>query len=80
MIIERTASEFVIRFPFTTDTERMQDIIDYLRYKELTANYSIAQSEVDTLAQTINRKWWEQNQSKFDRIISTADLWDMQEM
>ena len=66
MIIERTASEFVIRFPFTADSERMQDMIDYLRFKELTANYSVNQSEVDNLAQAINRKWWKQNQMKFD--------------
>ena len=66
MIIERTASEFVIRFPFTTDSEQMQDVIDYLRYKELTSKYSVAQSEVDILAQTINRNWWEQNQLKFE--------------
>ena len=66
MIIERTASEFIIRFPFTADRERMQDVIDYLRYKELTANYSGAQSEVDDLAQASNRKWWEQNLSKFE--------------
>ena len=66
MIIERTANEFVIRFPFTADRERMQDVIDYLRYRELTDNYSVAQSEVDALAQAINRKWWEQNRSKFD--------------
>ena len=66
MIIERTANEFVIRFPFTADSERMQDMIDYLRYKELTANYSVAQSEVDNLAQAINKKWWEQNRMKFD--------------
>jgi hypothetical protein len=66
MIIERTANEFVIRLPVTTNSERMQDMIDYLRYKELTANYSIAQAEVDNLAQSINRKWWEQNRLKFD--------------
>ena len=66
MIVERTTSEFVIRFPFTANTERMQDMIDYLRYKELTANYSVMQSEVDSLAQAINRKWWEQNKSKFE--------------
>ena len=66
MVIERTASEFVIRFPFTTNSERMQDMIDYLRYKELTANYSVLQSDVDSLAQTINRKWWEQNRLKFE--------------
>jgi len=65
MIIERTANEFVIRFPFTADRERMQDIIDYLRYKELTANYIVPQSEVDKLAQSINKNWWEQNKSKF---------------
>ena len=66
MIIERTSNEFVIRFPFTTDSERMQDVIDYLRYKELTTDYSVVQQEVDALAQAINRKWWEQNRSKFE--------------
>jgi len=66
MIIERTTDEFVIRFPFTTNNERMQDMIDYLRFKELTADYSVIQSEVDQLAKAINRRWWEQNQSKFE--------------
>jgi len=66
MVIERTANEFVIRFPFTTNSERMQDMIDYLRFKELTVGYSVAQSEVDQLAKAINKNWWEQNQSKFE--------------
>jgi len=66
MVIERTANEFVIRFPFTTNSERMQDMIDYLRFKELTAGYSVAQSEVNQLAKSINKNWWEQNQSKFE--------------
>jgi hypothetical protein len=67
MVIERTAGEFVIRFPFTANTERMQDMIDYLRYKELTANYSVVQSEVDNLAREINRNWWKQNAAKFEK-------------
>ena len=66
MVIERIASKFVIRFPFTSDSERMQDMIDNLRYKELTANYSVVKSEVDNLAQAINRNWWKQNQSKLE--------------
>ena len=66
MIIERTTNEFVIRFPFTTNSERMQDMIDYLRFKELTSGYNVAQSEVDQLAKAINKNWWEQNQSKFE--------------
>ena len=53
MIIERTTNEFVIRFPFTANSERMQDMIDYLRFKELTADYSVAQSEVDQIAKTV---------------------------
>ena len=65
MVIERTTDEFVIRFPFTANMERMQDMIDYLRYKELTAGYSVAQSEVDKLAREINRNWWEQSAAKF---------------
>jgi hypothetical protein len=65
MVIERTAGEFVIRFPFTANTERIQDMIDYLRYKELTENYSVAQPEVDKLSREINRNWWEQNATKF---------------
>jgi hypothetical protein len=65
MIIERTVDEFVIRFPFVSNTEQMQDFIDYLRYKELTGNYSVEQSEVDSLAREINAKWWLQNKSKF---------------
>jgi hypothetical protein len=66
MTIERTTNEFVIRFPFTTNSERMQDMVDYLRFKELTADYGVAQSEVDKIAKDINLRWWEQNQSKFE--------------
>ena len=65
MIVERTASELVIRFPFASNTEQMQDVIDYLRYKELTANFSVPQSEVDTLAREINAQWWQENRAKF---------------
>ena len=66
MIIERTADEFVIRIPVTANSEQMQDMIDYLRYRELTAKYSVAQSEVDHLAKSINHKWRKQNLSKFE--------------
>jgi hypothetical protein len=35
----------------------MQDLIDYLRYKELTSAYGVNQQEVDTLAREINSKF-----------------------
>jgi adenosine deaminase len=67
MIIERTADEFVIRVPFTANMERMQDMIDYLRYKELTATYSVSQPEVDNLAREINRNWWKQHAAEIEK-------------
>ncbi|GHT71991.1 hypothetical protein AGMMS50239_41320 [Bacteroidia bacterium] len=68
MVIERTANEFLIRFPITSNIEHIQDVIDYLRYKELTSNYSVSQSEVDRLAREINTNWWENNQTKFSEV------------
>jgi len=65
MIIERMASEFVIRIPFASDARQMQDMVDYLRYKELTANYSVPQSEVDALATSINTNWWKENNQNY---------------
>jgi hypothetical protein len=65
MTIERTSSEFVIRFPITTQVEHIQDLIDYLRYKELTSDYSVSQPEVDQLAREINKNWWRSNKGKF---------------
>ncbi|MCL1932204.1 MAG: hypothetical protein FWF53_00105 [Candidatus Azobacteroides sp.] len=66
MVIERTADEFVIRIPVTTQVEQVQDMIDYLRYKELTSTYEISQSVVDTLAREINKSWWEKNRSNYE--------------
>jgi hypothetical protein len=66
MIVERTSNEFVIRFPISSDMKGVQDIFDYLRYKELTACYETEQSAVDTLAKTINKNWWSKNKHKFN--------------
>ena len=68
MIIERTAGEFVIRIPVTTQVEQIQDVIDYLRYKELTSTYEVSQSEVDILAREINKKWWRESRSNYEGI------------
>jgi hypothetical protein len=65
MVIERTSNEFIIRLPITSNIEHIQDVIDYLRYKELTSSYSVLQLEVDRLAREINTNWWENNKTKF---------------
>ena len=65
MVIERTINEFIIRIPFLNSVEKTQDLIDYLRYKELTAASDAKQSEVDLLAQEINKNWWNGNKAQF---------------
>ena len=63
MVIEKTAKELLIRVPILSDTMYIQDVIDYLRYKELTSGYKTEQSEVDALAKEINSNWWNKNKN-----------------
>ena len=65
MVIEQTSQELIIRFPLTSEMTNMQDFIDYLRYRELTAQCKVEQSEVDLLAREINKGWWAKNKEKF---------------
>ncbi|HRN57226.1 MAG TPA: hypothetical protein PLL71_12275 [Agriterribacter sp.] len=64
MLVERTNKEVIIRLPASVDTEDLQDILNYARYKELTANFKTDQKEVDKIANDINAKWWIKNRSK----------------
>jgi hypothetical protein len=64
MIIERTKNEILIRLSKKIDIREVQDILNFLRYKELTANYKVKQSAVDALTKAINQKWWSKNRKK----------------
>jgi len=57
MVIERNSTEFVIRMPVTSQIERVQELMDYFRYIELTSGYNTPQDEVDIFAKEINKKW-----------------------
>ena len=64
MMIERTADEIVIKVSSSVDTEDLQDLINYLRYKELTAEIKIDQEDIDKLADQINKDWWSENRDQ----------------
>jgi hypothetical protein len=57
MVLERSATEFIIRMPAFSQIERVQEIVDYMRFIELTSGYKTPQNEVDTFAREINKKW-----------------------
>jgi hypothetical protein len=65
MLIERTSKEVIIRLPLYVDTEGLQQIVDYLTYKEATSKSKAKQSDVDKLAKEVNKNWWAKNRSRF---------------
>jgi len=59
MILERTKNEILVRLPSNVDLSELQDMLDYLRYRELTANSKAKQADVDKLAKEVNASVWE---------------------
>ncbi len=64
MVVERTEKELIIKVSGKLDTADLQDLLDYLRYKELVADISVDQQKVDALADSINRQWWKKNKKR----------------
>ncbi|MBA7556991.1 hypothetical protein ES705_49719 [subsurface metagenome] len=66
MIIERTNKEVIIRLLPSVDTDELQELANYFRYKEITSKYKTPQSVVDKLSSKINKKWYKANR---DRLL-----------
>jgi hypothetical protein len=66
MIIERTNKEVIIRLQPNIDTDELQELANYFRYKEITSTYKTDQSVVDKLSKEINKNWYKANR---DRLI-----------
>lgn len=64
MIIERRKGEIVIRIPSSVDTREIQDVLDFIRFKELTSTFNVKQTVVNKLASSVNKKWWKKNAKK----------------
>lgn len=65
MLIERTSREVIIRLPASVDTTGLQRLVDYLTYKEVTANSKLTQEQVDKLASDVKKGWWKKNRKRF---------------
>lgn len=58
MILERTKNEILVRLPAGVDLTELQNMIDYLDYKEQTMASKVSQKEVDELSKTANKSIW----------------------
>lgn len=65
MLIERTIDEVIIRLPASVDTTGLQRLVDYLTYKEATANSKATQQQVDKVAEDVKKGWWGKNRKRF---------------
>lgn len=65
MIVEKSKDEFLIRVSKRhVGIREIQDILNFIRYKELTSTFKVKQSSVDALANSINTKWWKNNKKR----------------
>ena len=58
MILERTENEILVRLPANVDLTELQNMLDYLEYKENTANTKASQKEVNELSEEVNKNIW----------------------
>ena len=65
MIVERKKDELVIRIPENIDPDGLQDFIDYLKVKTITAKSSAVDREIEEISSEINKTWWEKNKDRF---------------
>jgi hypothetical protein len=66
MLIERTDdNQITITVSSSVDSFGLQRLIDYGKYLEATSKSKVKQTDVDKLADEINKKWWNKNRKRF---------------
>ncbi len=58
MIIERTGNEVIIRLPGNINIADLQEMANYIRYKELTSKSKVTQKQVDELVKEVKKGRW----------------------
>jgi len=59
MIVERENDEILVRFTASKSASRIQSILDYLRYEELTSKSKASEKDVDELVKESKANRWE---------------------
>ena len=58
MILERRKDEILVRLSADTDLTELQNMLDYLAYKENTSNTKAKQGDVDSISEEVNKSIW----------------------
>ena len=65
MTIERTAEEIIIRISSSMNIDDIQQLIDYLTYKQIVGKSQATQKGVDVLVATVKQGRWAQRRNAF---------------
>ena len=65
MKIERTAEEIIIRISSSMNIDDIQQLIDYLTYKQIVNKSQATQKDVDLLVATVKQGRWSQRRNTF---------------
>lgn len=64
MILERTKDEILVRLPAYVDLSELQNMLDFLQYKELTTKSKAKQTDVNELSKEVNKSIWTKVKSR----------------
>jgi hypothetical protein len=67
MVIERINDEVVIRMSASGNDDEIQNIINWMQYKEVVSKSKATQEDIDAIlseAAEDRRTWWQENQSR----------------
>ena len=64
MIVERQNNEILVRFSAGIKTARIQAILDYLRYEELTSKSTASEYDVDELLKEVKKGRWDRTKQE----------------
>jgi len=67
MRIEQDNNEIKLTFSRNIlDITEVQNIIDYVKFREINTLSSATQEDADKLADEINQSWWDKNKHNFE--------------
>ena len=64
MIVERQNNEILVRFSAGIKTSRIQTILDYLRYEELTSKSTASENNIDELLNEVKKGRWDRTKEE----------------
>ena len=64
MIVERQDNEISVRFSAKMKASRIQTILDYLRYEELTSKSTATENDVNELLKDVKKGRWKKTKEE----------------